>query len=768
MGLQTTKSPKPSEYDSNEDKLSPEFGLNYARYIDAQHYQTENFLNGQKRLIENEAYRTGSQTNENVKKYLLNGRDKSFGKYNFEPLNIIPKYTKVAKKSQNLHLFNPRCSAIDNTSVEDRQNKRNELVDAMINQRFAQRQSMVTGIDFMPKGFIPSSDEDIDVFMDTENILPQEAAMEQALSAVREANNFEEIKDRLADDVLSYGKCVVRDNYDPELGVVVERVYPVEYQQSYDGSEMNDNRKIFYASHAEMVSLVDLHSRYGMETSKCLSWYTGYRGQRQKLSEKVNNRAKWEDINSSMVRVMFFEFRTTLTETWKKKTRSNGTISVTKVDNSYNFNKGNIETIKETKEVWVEGAWIVDSNILLNYGVRNNMVQDSLKKVRCSYTCYDTNETPLVRKMIPHSDNMNLYVIKINQMVAAARPKGVAINLSALLSVPKPDAKDGMMSYLQLIEMFNETGNQVYRLDEFSAGQSIPITELNNGLPADIGKYIDLYNHSLEQINNLTGINPQMAGMGAVSRVSAQSNELALQSSIKSIEFLKDAVLSVEKRLSENIIIRIQDIDRFDRPFKKYVQALGVHNMEALNALDRLHPYTFSLYIEMLPDEDEKRELREDLTLAFQAGDITVVDKMEVNQINNLKWASALLKRKIKENQEKKHQQQLELTQAGQQANMAKLEADNQALQLEYSLKGNLSYQEHMQTMDQLALQLQIKQQAQAEEAARQTQKDMLNRETTKEIAAFKENKADGRKMMGIEAIEKGKADKDTLKNMKK
>ena len=771
MGLSKAKSPKPSEYDSNEEKLDPKFGLAYAKYIDSQHYTDGDFIAGQKGLVENESYRAGTQSNQRVKDYLLNGRDQSYGKFNFEPLNIIPKHLKVVKKALNLDLYIPKCKAIDNTSIEERKGERNKLVDAMINQEFARRQSQVLGMDFMPKGFIPTSDEDIDTYMETESTLPQEIAIEQALSAVREANNFNEIKNRLVDDVLTYGKCVVKDDYDPRIGVVNKRIYPVEYVQSYDGSEMNDNRDIFYAAHVESISLVDLHSRYGMDKNECLKWYVGYRGDRQFYGEKRENRKKWEDISSSMVRVMFFEFRTTFVDKYKKKMKNGGRSSVSKKPSDYSFTKsGEVETLERTREVWIEGAWIVDSEILLNYGVRTNMVIDSLKKVRSSYSSYDTNEMPLVRKMIPFADNMNLYVIKLNQMVSAARPKGVAINLSALLDVPQPDG-DGTMSYLQLVNMFNESGNQLYRLDEFSAGQSIPITELENGLPADIGKYVDLYNHNLNQINIITGVNPQLAGMGAESRVSAESNQMANQASINSIEFVKDAVVSVEKRLSENTILRIQDIDKYDKPFKKYVQAIGMHNMEALNALDKLHPYTFSLYIEVLPNQDERQELREDLTIAMQTGQLTVVDKMEISQITNMKTAKSLLKRRIRENQEKEHARQLQLAQANQQAAMAKLQSEVQLEQARTQNTMQIDYQRYLYEKDIEAMKLGIKMEQEQANKIESAQKEESRMQHEKEKTVYQEREKyarqkDNQEFLASKEVGSGKSDME--KNMTK
>jgi hypothetical protein len=288
----------------------------------------------------------------------------------------------------------------------------------------------------------------------------------------------------------------------------------------------------------------------------------------------------------------------------------------------------------------------------------------------------------LVRKMIPHANAMSLAMIKMNQMIASARPKGLGINISSLLDIPQgADGSGEVMSYLTLIEMFNDTGNQLFRQDEFSAGQGLPIVELENGLPRDFNRYVEMYNHNLQQLNIISGVNEQMSGMGATTRVSTESNQIALQSSIKSIEYVKDSVMSCEKTLSENIILRVQDIDEYDKPFRKYVQALGIFNVMALMELKKLHPFTYSIAITMKPSIEERQQLKEDMTVALNAGQINIADKIEVEAIKNVKLATMVLKRKIKINAEQAQARALEIEKAKQQAAMAKMQSDLQVIQ---------------------------------------------------------------------------------------
>lgn len=759
---------KPSEYASNVEKKDDKYALQYANYMHSQFLNNAGSTAVIEEWVENESYRQGYNTPEKLKKLLLNARDQSYGKLSFEQPIIIPKFYKTIKKNLNLELFESKVKAIDATSMSMHEDEKDKLTSKMINGQFKAEMSEFTGVDFNNKGFVPESTEDRDVFLEVEHQLPQEIAMEQAIAVVKEANYHTEILDKLADDVLTYGKCVVTDEYDPELGVIVKRIPPMDYISSYDGSEMNDNRNGFYNAHYEMMSLNDLHSAFGLEESKAINFAKNTT--KQANITKLSNKRKWDDINESMVQVMFFEFKTTLTETYSKRIKeNNGKISLKERDEDYEFDLENVETIKNVKPVWMEGVWIVDSDILLKYCVRNNQVIDSLKKVRSKYSSYETDEVATVRKLIPHADAMALSMVKMNQMIAAARPKGLAVNISSLLDVPSgADGSGESLSYLTLVEMYNDTGNMLFRQDEFTAGQGLPLVEVENGLPKDFRFYMDMYNHNLLQLNIISGVNEQMAGMGSDSRVSTESNEIALAASIKSIEFVKDAILSCEKRLSENIIIRIQDIDEYDKPFKKYVNALGVFNMRALMDLEKLHPFTYSLAIEMKPSIEERKDLDRDLLDSIARGEITSADRIEVNAIKNLKLAGLVLKRKIAYNIKRNQQNQLEQIQAQQQAEMQKIQADMQKLQVESQNK--LAEINLGKEWDYKIKQLELGMASQSNEAKRQDDfgKEMRAAQNKNNIAEFQQGQMNERQKEKIEALKEDKLSKDSEKNMKK
>lgn len=764
-----SNSSRPSDLTPTDKKLDLSFGLQYAKYIHNNNYADLDTRRAEWK--ENIEYLQGYQNMDKIKQFMLDGRDKSFGKLNFDQLNIIPKYCKIGEKNLAFDLYQHKATAIDPFSMEIKKEERDKLVGKMINGTFNERMSQVTGIDFRDKGFIPSEKEDIDIFMETEFKLPHETAMEQAISVVHEANYYSDLRHKGIQDLMTCGKVIMKDGYDPLYGVAIRRINPINFITSFDPSEVNDNRGSIYNAHYEFVSIADLSSKLGLKPEEAVKFAKATTKQTEltKIANRVKN---FSDIESSMVEVLFFEFKTTVSKKYKvTQKKKSGKVSVEEVNRDYYFEVENdfekISMLERERDVWVEGAWIVDSDIVLNYGIKNNQVITSLKEVRSSYSVYDTDEMPFVRKLIPFANKMVEAAIKLEQMMLAARPKGLAINITALSDIPN-GSDDGTYSFLELIRMFNESGNQLFRQDEFSAGQGLPLVEIENGMSNDALRYIDIWNFNLQQIHNIVGINPQMAGAGAVSRTSTESNQMAMESSIKSIEYLRDALLSCEKRMNENIVLRIQDIDKYDKPFKKYAQAMGKYAMRELMSLDKLHPFTFSLYVEMLPDVEERKLLLEDLSLAIQKGEITTTDKMDVQQIKNLKLASLLLKRRIKENRELAQKSQLEQIQASQQATLQKAQMEQQNIGYEYQLKSQLSQQEFEQAYQIELLKLQAQTQMQESNAYRDFQKQNNDIQSRSENVRYQQAKMDYRQTEKLEAMKNNELSKDSIKSMKK
>ena len=82
-----------------------------------------------------------------------------------------------------------------------------------------------------------------------------------------------------------------------------------------------------------------------------------------------------------------------------------------------------------------------------------------------------------------------------------------------------------------------------------------------------------------------------------------------------------------------------------------------------------LHLYDFGIFIDLLPDEEEKMILENNIQMALQQQTIELEDAIDLRDINSVKLANQVLKIRRAKKQERDRQLQLENIQAQAQAN---------------------------------------------------------------------------------------------------
>jgi len=696
----------PSEFETDEVKRDKKYGLQYAKYIES-NINSSNFSAKIDEWRENRQFAEGTQSTDRLKKLLLNG-DKAYSKLDFTPLPIVTKFCNAIKENIAIDLFKPKVNAIDPTSQKEREDELRKIQVNRYNKDTREQFSQVLGVKIEPNGFVPSSDDEEELYMSTEYRQKQELAMEQALYVVLKANRYNAIRDQLLDDLMQTGRCVIKTDYDNVYGIKIQRVDSFNYKNSIDTSGLKDSRGSIYHAHTQTVTYQELAANYGHDKAELVS--------HAKATNNNISSYSWDDISGMTTDVLYFEFKTTMNPVYKKKYGRNKTrFTIKQKDSDFQTDAKNVEVIKGSYQTWMEGAVISGSDMMLYYRERAWQTTTAFKEKLPSYHVYETQQMPIVRRMIPIAEKAHLALIKLDQMIAEAKPKGLAINESALADIV---AKEGgePIGFMELIDMYNSKGSMVYRQDQY-AGSGLPITELENGLPRDVMTFMNVYNARIQDLYFMSGLNPMAVGAAPESRVSTESNKMALNSSVAAISFIKKALveedMGVEYRLYEDIILRVGNIDRFDeRLFKQFVQTLGYNNMRELMELDSFKEYTFAFEIQSTPSVKEEEELAADISYAIQTNQITLADKIELNNIKSPKLSLMMLKSMIKRNAEEAHKRELENIQAQQQAGLAETQAKlQQEAQLAQS-KSQAKMQEimaaHQAKMEEIALQGEI------------------------------------------------------------
>ena len=84
--------------------------------------------------------------------------------------------------------------------------------------------------------------------------------------------------------------------------------------------------------------------------------------------------------------------------------------------------------------------------------------------------------------------------------------------------------------------------------------------------------------------------------------------------------------------------------------------------------MSTIHLYDFGIYFDLVPDEQEKEQLEQNIQAALQSGSINLEDAIDIRQVRNLKLANQMIKLKRKKAAE-----------AAQAANLANIQAQGQA-----------------------------------------------------------------------------------------
>ena len=249
----------------------------------------------------------------------------------------------------------------------------------------------------------------------------------------------------------------------------------------------------------------------------------------------------------------------------------------------------------------------------------------------------------MVRRMMPFADQIQLAHLKMQQILAKARPKGAAFEVGSLENVSKGDG--GTFTPLELQEIYDQTGNIYYRTlnDEGQPAASVPIQELENGIGRDVMNLVQVYNHNLQMIRDVTGVNEVREGAQPSSEALVGIQKMQLMASNNATRAINDGYLHMTKLLGECVSMRLQDLVKYDKPLKGYVMALGKDVMEAFKVNKDVSNYDFGITLDVAPDEIEQQMIEQNIQISLAQKELRLEDAIIVRQIKNPKLANQML-----------------------------------------------------------------------------------------------------------------------------
>jgi hypothetical protein len=293
---------------------------------------------------------------------------------------------------------------------------------------------------------------------------------------------------------------------------------------------------------------------------------------------------------------------------------------------------------------------------------------------------YNGKIDSLVKRITGFADMIQLTHLKIQQVMSRMVPDGVYLDADGLAEIDLGNGTN--YNPQEALNMFFQTGSVIGRSytqeGDMNAGK-VPIQQIQsssggNKLQALIGNY----NYYLQMIRDCTGLNEARDGSTPDERALLGVQKLAAANSNTATRHILNSGLFLTSQVAESLSLRISDIIEYSPTKNAFMQAIGVHSVATLEELEDLHLYDFGIFLELMPDEEEKALLENNIQQALSQQSIDLEDAIDLRDIKNIKLANQLLKIRRKKKMQRDQMMQQQNIQAQAQANTQAQQAQAQ------------------------------------------------------------------------------------------
>jgi hypothetical protein len=639
----------PSQAVSDLEKLSEKYGLQVAQAIRNEWFAeaTSKFSTQINEFHQLRLYARGEQSIQKYKNELSINGDLSYLNLDWKPVPIIPKFVDIVVNGMSQRTFDINAFSQDQYGIS----KRTEYMESMLrdikSKEFNDQAKLKFGIDLYEndKEQLPDTEEELKLHMQLNYKQAVEIAQEQAINVLMEGSDYDLIRKRCLEDLTVIGIGATKTTFDFASGASIKYIDPANLVYSHTESPYFDD--IYYVGEVKELPINELVKEFPELTESEIKEITDYSG------SSAYSRARYKKTaDKNKVEVLYFNYKTHMNNVYKLKTLGSGAEKIIEKDDTFNppieSMDGDFSRLERVVEVVYEGVYLVGANKLLRWKICDNMMR---------------------------SDS-DFSKVKMNYQIVA--PKMYRGKIESLVS-----RVTGFADMIQLTHL---------KLQQVMA-RMVPD-----------GVYLDADGLAEIDLGNGTNYNPQEA-----------LNMFFQTGSVIGRSFTSDGDMNPGKIPIQQIQNGAggNKIQSLITAYNYYLQMIrdvtGLNEARDGSTPDPLHLYDFGIFIELLPDDEEKAILENNIQVALQQQSIDLDDAIDLREIRSVKLANQLLKvkRKKKLERDQKIQQaniqaqaqanaqtQQVAAQAEVQKNQAKAQAEAQLEQTRGSLKSQYLQQE--------------------------------------------------------------------------
>jgi len=747
----------PSQAVSDLEKMTQEYGLKVARAIEHEWFSgaTSKYSGNINNFHKLRLYARGEQPIQKYKNELSINGDLSYLNLDWKPVPIVPKFVDIVVNGMSQRAYDVKAYSQDSYGVS----KRTEYMESMLKDiRSKEYNDMVQegfGMDIYEnqKETLPDTEEELALHMQLNYKQAVELAEEQAINVLMEGSKFDLIKKRALYDLTTIGIGATKTTFDWSDGAKIQYVDPANLVYSYTESPYFED--IYYVGEVKQIPINELVKEFpNLSESEIYDIVEGSSNTTARLVDKYNG-------DKNKISVLYFNYKTHKNNTYKVKETGSGATKVIEKDDTFNppaDMDGNFSKLERVMECLYEGVLVLGTDKLLKWEMAKNMLRSksNFDKVKMNYSIvaprmYNGKIESIVSRITGFADMIQLTHLKLQQVLSRMVPDGVYLDADGLAEIDLGNGTN--YSPQEALNMFFQTGSVIGRSftseGDMNPGK-VPIQQIQNGSGSNkMQSLIQTYNYYLQMIRDVTGLNEARDASTPDKNALVGIQKLAAANSNTATRHILQSMLLLASESAEALSLRISDIIEYSPTKEAFIQSIGAHNVATLEEMSQLHLYDFGIFIELMPDEEEKQMLENNIQIALSQQLIDLDDAIDLRDVRNIKLANQLLKIKRKKKLERDQAMQQQNIQAQSQANQQAQQAAAQA-EVQKNQAKTQSDAQLEQTKTQLKIQY-LQQEAQVKKELMQLEFELNSRlqsgerELKDKQGAMKEDRKDSR-----------------------
>ena len=251
----------------------------------------------------------------------------------------------------------------------------------------------------------------------------------------------------------------------------------------------------------------------------------------------------------------------------------------------------------------------------------------------------------------------------------------------------------GELQPLEIQDIYEQTGVFYYRSKNPEGGfQNPPVRTIDNQI-RNVEQLIRHYNHYLNMIRDVTGINEVMDGSSPKGDALVGVRQQAMAAGNNAIYDITNAAMVLYKRVCEDIVKCLQILPPQSIIYQAYERAIGKTNMEVISSFRDLPMHNFGVRVVREMNDNEKSYLEQNIQIALAQKEIDLEDAISIRQLKDVDQAERLLIIRRQKRIRMQQQMQQENIQAQAQANAQTAQVASQARMQEDQLRVQLEMQ---------------------------------------------------------------------------